>query len=147
MSKSILLVLNETPCSKLAVEFLAQVPLSFSEVKITILHIFRRPTGSEEMMGKKFLQSQHEKVKAEMTDAQQRLTQAGYPADHIRIHIENKPYPTLADGIIAEVDKGNYDIVVIGRKKMSKSEEFVLGDASIKVIRALEKASVIVVKC
>ena len=55
--------------------------------------------------------------------------------------------PTVADGIIAEFERGAYDLVVIGRKKMSKAEEFVMGDASIKLIRALDKAPVIVVKC
>jgi hypothetical protein len=36
--------------------------------------------------------------------------------------------------------------LIIGRKKMSKSEEFVLGDISIKLIRALGKTAILVVK-
>jgi hypothetical protein len=36
-------------------------------------------------------------------------------------------------------------MVVIGRKRMSKAEEFVMGDISIKLIRALENAAVLVV--
>jgi nucleotide-binding universal stress UspA family protein len=147
MNKSILVVLNDTPCSKRAVNFLALCPLSFSEVQITLLHVFRKPTGSEEMMGKKFSQAQKEKILAAMSTSRQQLVEAGYPPDNIHTHIETQPYSTVADGIIAEVEKGDYDMVVIGRKKMSKSEEFVLGDASIKVIRNVEKATVIVVRC
>jgi hypothetical protein len=37
-------------------------------------------------------------------------------------------------------------MVVIGRKKMSKAEEFVMGDISVRLIRALEGVSVLVVK-
>ncbi len=37
-------------------------------------------------------------------------------------------------------------MVVIGRKRMSKAEEFVLGDPSIKLVRVLEGAAVLVVK-
>jgi nucleotide-binding universal stress UspA family protein len=147
MNRSILVVLNDTPCSKLALEFLAQCPLSFPEVRITILHVFRKPSGSEEMMGKKFLKSQKERVDKAMANARQRLIEAGYPPDNVRTHIATQPYPTVADGIIAKVNKDNHDIVVIGRKNMSKSEEFVMGDASIRLLRALEKAAVIVVKC
>jgi nucleotide-binding universal stress UspA family protein len=147
MDTSILVVLNDTPCSKVAVSFLTQCPLSSAEVQITLLHVFRKPTGSEEMMGKKFLQAQREKTEAAMCTARQVLIDAGYPPDHIHSHIETQPYATVADGIIAEVARGDYDIVVIGRKKMSKSEEFVLGDASIKVIRDVERATVIVVRC
>lgn len=147
MNKSILVVLNEAPCSKVALEFLAQCPWRFSEVQVTILHVYREPAGSEKMMGKKFVKSQWEKIERAMSTARRRLIEAGYPPDNVHTHIDTQPYPTVADGIIAEVDKNGYDIVVIGRKHMSKSEEFVLGDASIKVIRALEKATVIVVKC
>ena len=147
MNTSILVVLNDTPCSKLAVRFLVQCPLSSPEVQITLLHVFRKPTGSEDMMGKKYLQAQRDKTEATMSTARQMLIDAGYPPDHIHTHIETQPYATVADGIIAEVARGNYDIVVIGRKKMSKSEEFVLGDASIKVIRDVDKATVIVVRC
>jgi hypothetical protein len=35
---------------------------------------------------------------------------------------------------------------VIGRKKMSKTEEFVVGDTSIRLVRALEGTAVLVVK-
>ena len=37
-------------------------------------------------------------------------------------------------------------MVVIGRKRMSKAEEFVMGDPSIKLIRALQGASILVIK-
>jgi nucleotide-binding universal stress UspA family protein len=37
-------------------------------------------------------------------------------------------------------------MVVIGRRKKSKSEEFVLGDVSVKLVRALEGNAVLVVK-
>jgi len=99
------------------------------------------------MMGRKFFKSQKERVEKAMSNARQRLIEAGYPPDNVHTHIETQPYPTVADGIITEVNKNNHDIVVIGRKNMSKSEEFVMGDASIKLIRALEEATVIVVKC
>ena len=37
-------------------------------------------------------------------------------------------------------------MVVIGRKKMSKAEEFVLGDPSVKLVRALENTAIVVIK-
>ncbi|BBO82365.1 hypothetical protein DSCO28_29310 [Desulfosarcina ovata subsp. sediminis] len=147
MKQSILVVMNDTSHSTMAVDFLARLPLVFSEVQVTLMHVFRKPSGSEEMMGKKFMQAQQEKTEMAMSSARRRLMEAGYLADHIHIHLETEPYATVADGIIAEIGKGRYDIVVISRRKMSRSEEFVLGDASIKVIRALDQAAVVVVKC
>ena len=37
-------------------------------------------------------------------------------------------------------------MVIIGRKRMSKAEEFVLGDISIKLVRALEGVAIVIVK-
>lgn len=44
-----------------------------------------------------------------------------------------------------EGNRGSFDMVVIGRKRMTKAEEFVLGDISVKLVRALG-AAVLVVK-
>ena len=51
----------------------------------------------------------------------------------------------MAEGIIDQFNKGNYTLVVLGRKQMSKAEEFVRGDVSIKLLRALRGAAVMVV--
>jgi len=147
VNQTILVIMNDMPCSKSTVEFLAQLPLCFAEIHVTLMHVFRKPAGSEEMMGKKFMQAEQEKILTAMSGARERLVTAGYPPDNIRLHLVEETYPTVADGIIAEFERGAYDLVVIGRKKMSKAEEFVMGDASIKLIRALDKAPVIVVKC
>ena len=56
------------------------------------------------------------------------------------------PFPTVTDGIIDRFKKHNYDMVVIGRKNMSKAEEFVLGDISVKLVRALGETAILVVK-
>jgi hypothetical protein len=37
-------------------------------------------------------------------------------------------------------------MVVIGRKTMSKSEEFIMGDISVKLLRSLNKTAILVVK-
>lgn len=55
------------------------------------------------------------------------------------------PYHTVTDGIIDQFNKGRYSMVVIGRKTMSKAEEFVRGDVSVKLVRVLKGAAVLVV--
>jgi len=66
--------------------------------------------------------------------------------NNIQVKLITETYPTLADGIIDQYKKNDFDMVVIGRKRMSKAEEFVMGDPSIKLIRALEGASILVIK-
>ena len=52
----------------------------------------------------------------------------------------------ITDGIIDTFHKGSYNMVVVGRKRMSKAEEFVLGDPSVKLVRELSGTAIVVVK-
>jgi len=53
--------------------------------------------------------------------------------------------PAETEGIIGQFNEGGYDLVVIGRREKSKSEEFVMGDVGVKLIRSLEGAAGILV--
>jgi nucleotide-binding universal stress UspA family protein len=111
-----------------------------------LLHVWRKPSASEELMGKKFADEERSRVLSFLREAKERLIEDGYNPNEIKIDLVTEPYPTIADGIIDQFHKGNFDMVVIGRKTMSKAEEFVLGDISAKLIRALEGTAVLVVR-
>ncbi len=50
---------------------------------------------------------------------------SGFVADNIAASLVDEGYPTVAEGVIEQFKKGSYDMVVIGRKNMSKAEELV----------------------
>ena len=81
-----------------------------------------------------------------LNEAKSKLVESGFHPDAIDTKLVTDPYPTITDGIIDQLKKGNYSPVVIGRKEMSKAEEFVLGDISVKLLRALENTAILVVK-
>lgn len=98
-------------------------------------------------MGKKYMDEQPVKCRALLESAKQRLIkEKGFKPEQIDIHLVMDPFPSVTEGIIDFFNKGRYDMVVIGRKKMSKSEEFILGDISVKLIRSLNKTAIVVVK-
>lgn len=98
-------------------------------------------------MGKKFMAELPERLKGVLEKAKDRLVkEKGFKPEQIEIVFLTDPYPSVTEGIIDFFKKGKYDMVVIGRKKMSKSEEFVLGDISVKLVRTLDDTSVLVVK-
>jgi len=132
--------------SRAVVDFLAKVCLSHEESRITLLHLFRKPSASEELMGKKYSDELRERMLKALQTAKEKLVREGFQPDKIQIEMVTEPYPTIADGIIDQCRKRDTDIVVIGRKRMSKAEEFVLGDVSVKLIRALEGVAVLVIK-
>lgn len=147
MATSILVPINDSVSSRAIVEFLVKMPFCPEDSKVTLIHIFRRPTSGEDLMGKKFMAELPARLKGVLQKAKNRLIEEkGFKPDQVDIALLTDPYPSVTEGIIDFFKKGKFDIVVIGRKKMSKSEEFVLGDISIKLVRTLDNTSVLVVK-
>lgn len=127
-------------------DYIAGLSLSPDNLKITLLHVYRELSSSEELMGKKFLGKMPTRLLNVLQNAKDKLIENGFNPDKIEIKLVSASYPTVADGIIDQFKKGEYNMVVIGRKRMSKAEEFVLGDISVKLVRAIEGAAVLVVK-
>ncbi len=142
---SILVAINDSMCSRNALNFLGKLPFRLDKPRITLLHVFRKPSGGEELMGEKFMKELPDRYLAVLRNARDKLVSDGFDPEKIEIRLVKEPYQTVAEGIIDQFKKGSYDMVVSGRKKMSKSEEFVLGDPGIKLVRALEGASILIV--
>ncbi len=146
MKTSILVSIKDPLSSAPILNFFNRLILCREDQRITLLHVWRKPSASEELMGKKFAEEEQSRVLSFLQEAKDRLVGDGYDPDEIKIDLVTEPYPTIADGIIDQFHKGDYDMVVIGRKTMSKAEEFVLGDVCAKLIRALEGTAVLVVR-
>jgi len=146
LASSILISLNDSISSRSALAFFSKLPLSKEDSHITLMHLLKKPSASEELMGKKFTQEQPARFKAVLEKARDKLVDIGFNPDNIDIELVTESFATVADGIIAQCYKKRYDMVIIGRKRMTKAEEFVLGDVSVKLIRALEGTAVLVVK-
>lgn len=146
MKTSILVSIKDPFSSAPILDFFDRLALCREDQRITLLHVWRKPSASEELMGKKFADEEQARVLSFLQEAKERLVEDGYDPNEIKIDLVTEPYPTIADGIIDQFHKGDYDMVVIGRKTMSKAEEFVLGDVCAKLIRALEGTAVLVVR-
>ena len=146
MATTILVAYSESVASRVMMDFLLSMPLCRDECEVTLLHIFKKPSASEELMGKKFTEEQPTRLLAALQKAKDKLVESGFNPDLIQIELIADPYPTVADGIIDQCKKRGCQMVMIGRKKMSKAEEFVMGDVCVKLVRALEGVAVLVVK-
>lgn len=146
MGNTILVALNDSTSSRTVLDYLINLALCPDDLRVILLHVFRKPSGGEELMGRKYMNQQPAKYRGILEDARNQLVEKGLFPENIEIILVTEPYPTIADGIIDQANKLKPTMVMIGRKRMSKAEEFVLGDASIKLVRALEGMAVLVVK-
>jgi len=146
LGSNILVPLNDTNTSRRVVDFLLNMSLC-GDTRLTLIHIFRKPSSGEELMGKKFMAEMPARLEKMLTDAKDRfVSEKGFDSGNISVELVDKGHASVTEGIIDYFKSGDFDMVVIGRKHMSKSEEFVLGDISAKLIRNLPKASILVVK-
>jgi nucleotide-binding universal stress UspA family protein len=110
------------------------------------MHLFRKPPAGDELMGPRFMEEQPSRLMNVLRKSRASLVTAGFKPENIDIDLVTEPYATITEGIIDQCKKREYTMVVIGRKRMSKAEEFVLGDISVKLVRSLEKGAVMVVE-
>ena len=146
MRNSILIPLNDSMTSRALLDYLVSLSFRPEDNHITLIHIHKEPSASQELMGENFLATQESRIKKILHKAKERLVKSGFAPDNIEVILEKSTYPTVAEGIIDQFNKGNFDMVMIGRKQMTKAEEFVMGDISAKLIRTLKKAAILVVK-
>jgi len=146
MKQSILIGVTDSFSSKATLEYFSNLKFRFDSIDVTLIHVFRKPAAGDELMGKRFMEAQPERYLALLEKAKQSLVEAGMPEENIHVKIVNEPCETIADGIIEEFKKGGYSMIVIGRRKISKAEEFVKGDLCIKLVRELDGAAILAVK-
>jgi nucleotide-binding universal stress UspA family protein len=143
LKHSILIVLKDSVSSREALEYISLLPFCKEDVDITLLHIFRKTSMSEELMGENFTEEETQKWHKILEDAKNILVSQGLLADKIHTKLVSEAYPTVADGIIDQLKKGNYGTLVLGHKKKSRAEEFVKGDISMKLLRSLEGVAIL----
>lgn len=146
MGNRIMIAVNDSMSSKAAMDYFINLSLCPDDLKVVLVHVFRKPSGAEELMGKKYMNQQPARHMKILEEAKERLLDKGLFPENIEIKMIEEPYPTVAEGIIDQAEKLKPTMVIVGRKRMSKAEEFVLGDASIKLVRALEGLAVLIVK-
>ena len=143
MKHSILIVLKDSVSSREALEYISLLPLCKEDVDITLLHIFRKTSMSEELMGENFTEEETQKWQKQLENAKDTLVSQGLLPEKIHTKLVSDSYPTVADGIIDQFKKGNYRTLVLGHKKKSRAEEFVKGDISMKMLRSLEGVAIL----
>jgi nucleotide-binding universal stress UspA family protein len=146
MPLSILAAINNSISSRWVVDFLCQMPLHPDEVHVRFVHILREPRAGEDFLGEQFTQNLPERFTEVLSQARQKMIHEGFKPEQISTELITYDYPTVTDGIIDIFRKGSYNMVVVGRKRMSKAEEFVLGDPSVKLVRELSGTAIVVVK-
>jgi nucleotide-binding universal stress UspA family protein len=131
-----------------AVDYVAQILGGF-DFKINLFHAIRGDQSIHSGIAHLFFPKES-LVDAEagaiaiFDKAKRRLEEAGFTSDQINSKLVSG-VPSRAEAIVKEAREGDYGTIVLGRRGLSKVQEFLLGRVSNKVIHIIRRRALWIV--
>jgi len=148
-NKKILIAVDESENARRAVSYVGQLLAGAKGFKILILHVISQPEedffASSAEKEKWFSQHKH-KVDRLLENYRQMLLDSGFDAEDVTVRSTVRYCPSLAECILAESYKMKCDSIVLGRQGISRSEEFLFGSVSSKIVNHARNCTVWVVE-
>jgi nucleotide-binding universal stress UspA family protein len=160
--RNILIAVDASENSNRAVNYAGEITRNAPGFKIQLLHVERLPERDifpDEKQWKAACKNQERDVRAFLLRARNALEAKGVVPDAISeeyvVHCRSPFYTpsphcsmghSIAQNILMAADRGGFGTVVIGRRGLSKAEEFLFGSVSTKIIHSARNCTVWVVE-
>ena len=148
-NKKILIAVDESENASRAVAYVGQMLAGVQGFKVSILHVISQPeedyfpTAAEK---DKWLGEYQLKVDAMLKNYRELLIADGFEPQDVSVHSTLRYCPSLAECILAERSQMNCSTIVVGRQGISRSEEFLFGSVSSKIVNHARDCTVWVVE-
>ncbi len=148
-NKNILIAVDESENARRAVLYVAQLLEGTAGFSVTILHVINEPEEDyfpaiDEK--EKWLSQYKKKVDKMLEDYRQILIKKGFDQNAVSVRSPVRYCPSMAQCILQERDETEYSTVVVGRQGLSRSEEFLFGSVSSKIVNYARNCTVWVVE-
>lgn len=148
-NRNVLIAVDDSENSERAVCYVGQMLAGIQDFKIMLLHVI--PVPEEDFFPtlldrNRWLDRYREKMTSLLEGQRIKLIDYGLPADNISVRIRLRSCPSMAECILAERDNQCYDTIVVGRQGLSRSEEFLFGSISSKIVTHARNCTVWVVE-
>lgn len=147
-NKNILIAVDESENARRAVSYVAQLLGGTDGFNVTVLHIIPSPEEDffpNEQEREQWLKNYRNKIDKTLKEHRDILIKGGFKADSVSTRSELKYCPSMAECILAERDKTQYDTIVVGRQGLSRKEQFLFGSVSSKIVNHANNCAVWVV--
>ncbi|RZB38519.1 MAG: hypothetical protein SRB2_00267 [Desulfobacteraceae bacterium Eth-SRB2] len=148
-NKNILIAVDDSENARRAVSYVSRLLAGVKGFKILILHVISQPeedyfsTSAEK---EKWFNKYKLKVDEMLENYRQVLIDGGFTPQDISVRSTLRYCPSLSECILAEQDKTQYSTIVVGRQGLSRSEEFLFGSISSKIVNHARNCTVWVVE-
>ncbi|MEW5736762.1 MAG: universal stress protein [Thermodesulfobacteriota bacterium] len=146
----ILVAVDESENAGRALFYVGEMTASLTNVVITLLHVVREP-GPESVPDRAERDDQVSRMRARagklLEEATAVLARKGIDQARVQQKIlVSMPPSTAVDAILEEIRTGHYETVVVGRRGLSRKEEFLFGSVSSRVVHEAKNKAVWVVE-
>ncbi|MCF8053407.1 MAG: universal stress protein [Desulfobacterales bacterium] len=148
-NKNILIAVDESENSQRAVSYVGQMLGGVEGFTVTVLNVINEPEEDffpTEEEKQKWLKEHRQKIDEQLAVYKQQLVDAGFDKDALTTRSILKYCPSMAQCILAERDEKTYSTIVVGRQGLSRSEEFLFGSISSKIVNHAKNCTVWVVE-
>jgi len=131
--KNVLIAVDDTPTSDKGLEYAGHTIGKLEGVQVCLLHIYPEPPPDYYSSGGSLTDYKQQQQKAASTllnRAASMLTDFGIREEAIRRDIRMAEQTTISQAILAVQEEGLFGTVVVGKRGLSKAEEFLFGSIS-----------------
>jgi nucleotide-binding universal stress UspA family protein len=149
VERHIMIAVDSSDNARRAVLFVGDFFGCYEGFQVTLLHIILEPEATyfrDNKERQEWLASNLEDAKKVMEEYRNILIDAGFLEDKINVRIDTMRAPSVADCIIKEQEQMKCCTIVIGRRGISKKEEFIFGSTSNRIIHEAKKCAVLVIE-
>jgi nucleotide-binding universal stress UspA family protein len=145
----ILAAVDESENSCRAVDYLARWAACYEAVRIVLVNVVKEPSQDvlpDRDERQKYMKEKLEAGTALLARVRETLESAGVPDTRIAAKtLPCVPPATVADTLLEEKAGDAYDTIVLGRRGVSKREEYIFGSVATSLIREASDVSIWVV--
>ena len=148
-NRNILIAVDESENARRAVSYVGQLLGGLVGFEVTILHVVPEPEEDyfpSSSQKEKWLTQYRQKVHAMLEDYRQLLIHKGFDSKDVTVRLTIRYCPSMAECILSERDETQYSTIVVGRQGLSRSEEFLFGSISSKIVNHARNCTVWVVE-
>jgi len=148
-NRNILIAVDESENARRAVSYVGQLLGGLGGFKVTILHVLSDPEEdyfATSAKKEKWLIQHTQKVDEMLKEYRQLLIDKGFDAKDVATSSPIRYCPSMAECILSERDETMYSTIVVGRQGLSRSEEFLFGSVSSKIVTHASNCTVWVVE-
>ena len=148
-SRNILIAVDASENAKRAVQYVGDFIGGLPGFHVTVLSIISEPAEDYFVnAGERnaWVEKENTAAKRILDEYRQMLIQAGFRNEDVTMQAAMKSCASIAECIIEEQKKFGCGTIVIGRRGISKKEEFMFGSTSTKILHIAKDCSIWVIE-